>query len=145
MINTDISFLQAIPLLTLVINCYISTTFCMFQQDNISTMQLKFSSVWFVSLSVADNLPFLEILVDICFKPLKEIFRITSARRRFRTEFTLYALVRSWRQKQVLTKMHVSVIFYIVEQNLISVNHEIPLLSISISWLNLKSDTACSR
>lgn len=79
MVNADISFLETVTLLTLVVHSDITTGLSMLQKDNVASVKFKLSRDWVVSLSVRDNLPFLEILTDVGFPLLEHVFWIPSS------------------------------------------------------------------
>ncbi len=70
-INPNVSFLQSIAYIALVVDCDEAATFCMFQADYIATVNLKISYCGIFYLSIVDNHPFFKILADIGFVPLE--------------------------------------------------------------------------
>jgi hypothetical protein len=89
MVNAHIGFLETVTLLTLVVYRDVTSRLGMLQSDNVASMKFEFSRYWVVSLSVGDDLPFLEILTDVGFPLLEHVFWIPSSFGRAWTELAV--------------------------------------------------------
>ena len=115
MIHPDISLLQPIPLLALVINCNVAPALCMLQVDDVAAMEFKLRLNYIVRLSKWNNLPFLKVLTNIGLIPIEQVFWVSSSFRRLRPKLRLHTVVRSSRYFKVLTEVDVSIVFNVVE------------------------------
>lgn len=145
MVDSNICFLQAIADLTLIVDRDVATTFSVFQADYVTIVQLEFCFDRIVHLAVGYNLPFLKVLTDIGFIPTEEVFGVASSSWRRGSKFRLNALIWLRFNSQILREMNVSIIFDIVEKNLIHVDHTVTFLTIAIAGLDLKGHSTCRR
>jgi hypothetical protein len=103
-------------------------------------MNLKISNSGIIILSVVYDHPFFKILTNISFVPFKKIFRISTSLRRWRSKFRVYATIPTRFYWEVFATIHVGIVFYVIEQNLIPVNNFVALLAVSISRLDLEGN-----
>jgi hypothetical protein len=70
-VNSHVSLLQSITEIALVVNSDETATFCMFQADYITTVNLEVGYCGIFYLSIVNYHPFFKILADISFVPFE--------------------------------------------------------------------------
>ena len=115
----------------------------MLDSNDISTIEIVVLILRQICVFVSLDGPFFVVLTYIGLVPGEEIFWIASAEGRLWTIDGLELVLRYGRLEKIFGEMQVNVVLLIVEDDLVIEDHLVTLLTILVSWHDLKGDSAC--